>query len=114
VNSPVYEEPPPATAADVRAALSAGEDPSRVSALLVGSALHDPEWQSVQDLCLELLDGDDPTIAATAVTCLGHLARLHGEIDKDRVIPALAALAAHPVIGKRVPDALDDIEMFAD
>jgi hypothetical protein len=113
VNSPVYEEPPPATAADVRAALSAGEEPPRVSTLLIGSALHDPEWHSVQDLCLELLDSDDPTIAATAVTCLGHLARLHGEIDKDRVVPAITALADHPVIGKRVPDALDDIEMFA-
>ena len=112
MNHPVYEEPPPAFAAEVRAALSAGEQPSRVSALLVGAALHDPDWQTVQDLCLELLDGD-PTIAATAVTCLGHLARLHGEIDKDRVLPALAALADHPVIGKRAPDAIDDIDMFA-
>lgn len=111
MNDPVYEEPPPASAAEVRAALDAGGQTSRVSTLLVGAALHDPDWRAVQELCLELLNGD-PTVAATAVTCLGHLARLHGEIDKERVIPALRAVADHPVIGKRVPDALDDIDMF--
>jgi hypothetical protein len=109
VSTPVYHEPPAATAAQVRAALAEGD----VSTLLVGAALHDPDWEAVQELCLELLDGDDAELAATAVTCLGHLARLHGAIDRDRVVAAPTAKADHPVVGTRVPDALDDIEMFA-
>jgi hypothetical protein len=113
VSNLVYEEPPDATVGQVRAALAAGEEPSHVSTLLVGAALHQSDWRNVQELCLELLDGENAAIAATSVTCLGHLARLHGQIDKDRVIRAIKSHEDNPVIRKRIQDALDDIEMFS-
>ena len=92
--------------------MTAGAEPARLSALLVGAALHDPDWRAVQDLCLELLDGTDTTLAATAVTSLGHLARLHRDLDKERVVAAITAKADDPIIGRRVPDSLDDIDTF--
>lgn len=106
-----YAEPPPATATQVSAALTAHAPAPEVSALLVGAALHD-DWRAVQDLCLNLLDGADAELAATAATCLGHLARIHGVLDVDRVRPALTARLNDPLVGGHAEDALDDLDHF--
>jgi hypothetical protein len=46
------------------------------------------------------------------VTALGHLARIHGEADLEKVLPLLEELTRDPVIGGRAEDALGDIRMF--
>jgi hypothetical protein len=74
---------------------------------------HDDDWRWVQDLCLNFLNEGDINIQALAITCLGHLARIHGVIEFDKVIPQLEALLDHAELGGRASDALDDIRMFA-
>jgi hypothetical protein len=74
MTTPRYEQPPSASAADVLAAIQAGNASPEIADLLVGAALNDPDWQAVQDLCLDLIAGPDRELAAVAVTCLGHLA----------------------------------------
>ncbi|MBF6276096.1 hypothetical protein A5780_18720 [Nocardia sp. 852002-20019_SCH5090214] len=76
-------------------------------------ALHDPDLGWVTDRALELLASSDWRIRAVAATALGHLARLHGGIDKERVVPALRALLDDEATAGRAEDALDDITMFA-
>jgi hypothetical protein len=112
MTTPRYEEPAAATVAEVRAALERGGSSADVAGLLVGAALHEEDPAAVQALCLELLAGADRALAAVAATCLGHLARIHGTSDPDRVVPALLAARADPAIGGRADDALDDIATY--
>jgi hypothetical protein len=43
---------------------------------------------------------------------LGHLARIHGQLDLERVEPRLRELRADPEVAGSAEDALDDIERF--
>jgi hypothetical protein len=106
-----YEEPPPSTPADVRAAI-AGGDAAAAARALVGAAFHHEPWREVQALCLELLEGADRSLAAVAATCLGHLARIHGQLDTDVVLPALRRHRGDETVGPHVEDALDDIDWY--
>lgn len=47
-----------------------------------------------------------------AATCLGHIARVHGRLDEDKVVVALRERLSDKEIVGRVVDALEDIEMF--
>ncbi len=90
----------------------AGTDPhARIDGIL-SLALYDPDWKFVQDLCLELLHDSDVDIVATAVLGLGHLGRIHGHLELDRVVPQLEALKTNDALAGRVSDELDDIDIF--
>jgi hypothetical protein len=80
---------------------------------LVGLALNESEdWRLVQNICLEHIADRDWTIRAIAATCLGHLARIHGELDLEIVVPELQALMRNSKTSSYASDALEDIEMF--
>lgn len=106
-----YEEPEPSRPQDVIAALDRG-DPFGASKALIGAAMHHEEWRDVQELCLRLLEGEDRNVAATAATALGHLARIHGELDVDIVRPILQRYLGDEIVGPRAEDALDDIRHY--
>jgi hypothetical protein len=95
----------------VEAALRSG-DSSAISRALVAAALHDPDWAWVQEHSLRLLSAAEPDVRGVAATCLGHLARIHGMLDLDRVEPRLRELRHDPALGGRAEDALDDIQQF--
>jgi hypothetical protein len=104
-----YEEPVPATPADVVAALERSDSQAAARAL-VGAAYHHPDRRAVQDLCLRLLDGADRALAAVAATCLGHLVRVHRQFDAEAVRAALGRQRGDPLVGPRAEDALDDLD----
>jgi hypothetical protein len=91
--------------------LTSGTSEQRTTALL-SLAHFDSDWQWVQEQCLTLLTDPDAAIRGTAALCLGHVARIHGELDLARVLPALRRLAEDPAVAGRVNDAIDDIETF--
>nr|WP_308128968.1 hypothetical protein [Actinoplanes polyasparticus] len=108
----VFQNPPPAAPADVRAALDRGDLPTALDAM-VGTALYDRgDWKELQELHLELLQHDDHQVSALAATCLGHLARVHRQLDEARVVEALHRRRSTPHMAATVTDALDDIEVF--
>jgi hypothetical protein len=45
-------------------------------------------------------------------TCIGHLARIHGTIDRAVVDPVLARLATDPEVAAAVGDARSDFGIF--
>jgi hypothetical protein len=107
-----FHNPPPATPAEVRAALDRGDLSGALNAM-VGTALYgDGDWTEAQELHLELLDHDDRQVQALAATCLGHLARVYGRLDEDRVVAALRRVRVRPHLGGNVANALDDIGLF--
>jgi hypothetical protein len=101
----------PIDRAEAEAAFESG-DTAAVNRALVSVAYHDPDWRWVQDVCLRFLEHDDAAVKGLAATCLGHLARIHRQLDRERVIHRLEALSDDPELRGRAEDALDDIEHY--
>lgn len=79
---------------------------------LVSIAFYDPDWKWVQDKCLHFFLSNDPNISGLAATCLGHIARIHHKLDKEKVINLLNSRRNDAEIGGQIEDALDDIDSF--
>ncbi len=67
----------------------------------------------MEDLLMEQLrEGNDPQLRMLAVTCMGHLGRLHGTVSA-RLLAFLNGLLDDPVLGGTAEDAIGDIGDFA-
>ncbi|MCD8213051.1 MAG: hypothetical protein LUC34_03220 [Campylobacter sp.] len=74
-------------------------------------SIDDPQW--LQKLCLKCAHSDDTYLAGLAVTCLGHIARIHKKLDLDIVLPFLQDLInSGGSLAGQAGDAMDDIEIF--
>lgn len=105
-----YEEPAPASREVLDLAVATG-DPAELSRAMLGM-LEDGDVTWLTDTLLDLAGHEAIEVRATAITCLGHVARIYGQIDRDRVLPRLRDLRSDPVLRGRVDDAIDDIEHF--
>ncbi|NML35544.1 hypothetical protein [Paraburkholderia antibiotica] len=73
--------------------------------------INDPEW--IQDKCIEAIEREkDEDIRGLGITCIGHVARMHSQINKDKVMPVLKRLLCDESLSGRAQDALDDIDTF--
>jgi len=82
---------------------------------LLEITFNDPDWQWKQDVLLNLLENNDNLdVKRLAITCLGHLARIHQQLDKNKVMPVLEKYFSNPELGGTVSDTFDDFEMFLD
>lgn len=106
-----YAEVSPMSRQEAEAAFATGSDDRIVEALL-SVAYHDDDWHWVQSQCLCFARHPSVAIRRVAVTCLGHLARLHGALALETVLPLLDELAKEPTLSGQVEDALDDIGLF--
>ncbi|MEU5872517.1 hypothetical protein AB0A73_13295 [Glycomyces sp. NPDC047369] len=108
----VFHNPPSSTPAEVHAALDRGELPAALDAM-VGTALHgNGDWKELQDLHLRLLEHEDHQVSALAATCLGHLARVYGQLDERKVVVALRRARTLPHISGTADNALEDMQIF--
>lgn len=85
---------------------------SEICDALVSVTFHEHDFYWAQEKCLCFLQSPDAEISGLAATCLGHLARIHAKLDKEKVVHALTLRQNDPEISGRIQDALDDIEMF--
>jgi hypothetical protein len=88
------------------------QQPEAICHALVAIAFCEPDWKWVQDRCLYFLQNKDPVISGLAATCLGHVARIHQKLEREKVITALRSRLEDAEITGRVEDALNDIDMF--
>lgn len=79
---------------------------------LVALAFYNPDWKWVQDQCLIFINHKDIDIQKLAAICLGHLARIHSTLEKEKVLPVLMEKLNDKEMAGTVQDALDDIKMF--
>lgn len=82
---------------------------------LLDISFNSTDWKWVQDICLSLIK--DKTInedlRRLAVTCIGHLARIHSTLEKNKVISFLEEYKLEDInIAGTIEDTLDDISMF--
>lgn len=87
-------------------------DMSLATRALLRLTYEDPDRRWMEDVLLDCLSPEvDPQVKALAVTCLGHLGRLHHAVSLD-VTRRLGELLGDPVLGGRAEDALGDIAYF--
>ena len=79
---------------------------------MVSIAFHESDWHWAQDKFLKLLFHKNHNVSGLAATCLGHLARIHNTLEKDRVIRTLKMHLNNSEIAGRIEDALDDIKIY--
>jgi hypothetical protein len=97
----------------IREILLFDEDIEFCCKLLLKITFEYSDWKWVQDICLEIIKSNrEKNICGLAVTCIGHLARIHGIIDKDKVLTILNANKGNLTISDRIEDAIDDINLF--
>jgi hypothetical protein len=106
-----YQQPERMSREDAEAAIGGADSNTRISGIW-SIALHDPDWRWVQAALVGLLADPDPGVVIVAIQALGHLARLHGQLDLDVVVPALDRLFADPRFIGAVEDATDDIDIY--
>jgi hypothetical protein len=106
-----YQEVPPISRNEARAAFRSGDEAAIRDALL-RITYHDQDWQWIQDQLVRFARHRNGAIRGVAGLCFGHLARIHRALDRDVVLPVLRELAAHPETRGQAEDALSDIEIF--
>ncbi|WP_405974657.1 hypothetical protein OG496_42415 [Streptomyces sp. NBC_00988] len=80
---------------------------------LLAMTWDDPDRERVEGVLLDCLSPDtDPQIRALAVTCMGHVGRIHRAVSVV-VVRRLEQLVDDPALGGVAEDALGDIANFA-
>jgi hypothetical protein len=93
-------------------ALSSG-DISQSTRALLSLTYNDPDRVWVEALLFDQLQEDvDDQLRSLAVTCMGHLGRIHG-IVSARLVECLELLLEDPVLGGIAEDSLGDVKHFA-
>lgn len=88
-------------------------DSPGASAALIELVFADSDWRWLEAKCLELLDARDADLRGAAISGLGHIARIHGRLHRERVQETLKALADNePDFAGRIEDALSDFDVF--
>lgn len=86
---------------------------ANVIAGLVSIGLNEADRKWAQNTCLNYLTSETESIAASAITALGHIARRHSELDKEVVFAALETVKKKfPSLEGIIADTLDDIDAF--
>lgn len=75
-------------------------------------AYHYKNWRWVQAKCLFYVENGNDGLQQTAILCLGHLARIHRQLDLEIVIPLLEKLKSQNNLQGQIEDALDDIDIY--
>ncbi len=107
----IYREPQPISRQEAERIFAHGTS-ADVATALVDITFHDPDWQWLQDKCLAFTGNADASVRQIAITCLGHVARIHGRLDLETVLPVLDKLSTDSALV--TDDALDDIRMFVE
>ena len=106
-----YEDLPPISREELEDSVAFGSEEVASRALL-RMALNESDWLWTEEKCLAALEDLRPHVKAAAITSLGHLARIHGIVNRERVVPVLKSLQSDPEVGGIAEDALDDILLF--
>ncbi|MEU4768579.1 hypothetical protein AB0H12_35570 [Actinosynnema sp. NPDC023794] len=91
--------------AEMLAIIKSG-DPQVANPALLESTYDDPDGDRVEPILLEHLAPEhDVRSRLLATTCPGHLARVHGKIARETVVPTSRTLLSDPVVGGTAQDA---------
>ncbi len=88
-------------------------DSGGASGTLIKLVFQEDDRQWLEDKCLELLQHPDINLQEIAITAFGHIARIHGRLNRPIAEEALVAFAAmRPELAGHIDDTLSDFEIF--
>jgi HEAT repeat protein len=92
----------------------ASNDQSRICRALIAAALHETDRLYVESLIIKFLSHADAYVRGIAALAAGHVARIHGALTVDRIVPLVERLLNDPEPQTRgtAEDALEDIRRF--
>lgn len=96
---------------DEAEALRSG-DLERVRRALISASLHDPDRMHVESLIEQFMQHEDHSVQNAAAIAASHLARIHGSLAEERIVPMLKRLLADPRTEGAAHDALSDFEIY--
>lgn len=111
LNSVIYENPRSIAKEAAEAILLKGNSSEMCSAL-ISIALYEKDLSWAQDLVFPNFLSTNKDIAQAAITSVGHLARLHGQIDLDRLNFLLERMIYKAELSGNIEDMFNDIEVF--
>ena len=111
LNSVIYENPRSIAKEAAEAILLKGNSSEMCSALM-SIALYEKDLSQAQDLVFPNFLSTNKDIAQAAITSVGHLARLHGQIDLDRLNFLLERMIYKAELSGNIEDMFNDIEVF--
>ena len=79
---------------------------------MIALALTEPDRQWMERQLVELMRDADGSVRSIAALAVGHLARVHGQIDLEEVMPVLQELLGDGEAAGNTANALDDIGTF--
>lgn len=88
--------------------------PDDLRVLPIALSMDPPDDIDVESICLRLAQHPDPFVRGNAVLGLGHLARVLGKLDPERVKPVLRAALddAEPWVRGHAASAISDVGIF--
>ncbi|MEW4369377.1 CPCC family cysteine-rich protein [Paenibacillus kandeliae] len=89
-------------------------DPKQMVDGLLALSLHAPDGAFAQHMMLRYVQHDNENVRGIAILGLGHIARIHGTVDKERVLPIVeqALQDRSEFVRGHADAAMDDIQLF--
>jgi hypothetical protein len=107
----IYQDP--SISHDKAVSLLVSDMETDIVTALISIGLNEQDNVWAQIVCLKHLESGVESVAASAVTALGHIARRHGKLDREVVLPALETVKQKfPSLDGIIADTLDDIDVF--
>jgi hypothetical protein len=108
-----YREAVPWSRATVEAALVA-DDPEKLLQAVVAVSMHEEDQKYAEELCVRLSRHPHFNVRGNAVLGFGHIARVHGKLEKKTVQPIIAAALKDQdeYVRGQAYSAKDDTEHF--
>ena len=70
---------------------------NKITDNLLNITFNNNNWELVQNECLKNINENEYLdIVCLSITCLGHIARIHNCIDKEKVLPVLNEIKKYP------------------
>jgi hypothetical protein len=106
-----YEKIEPISRVEAEAVIRGGRKED-IPLTLVRLAYHEPDWRWVQDLCIGLSDHPDNSVRRVCAICFGHLARIHGKLESEKVNPVLTRLLSDPEVHGDAQETIEELDIF--
>ena len=79
---------------------------------LLDITFNNEDWKFAQNECLKYIDSEYYDIVCLAITCLGHIARIHKCIEKEKIINLLNEKQKNEELMGVIEETLDEINWF--
>lgn len=106
-----YSQPEPISRYKAEQIFESSEATNPKIDALLSVTFHDPDYLWVESKCIQIYDSSDLELKRIAITCLGHLARIHGRIS-PKAEEIIRTSLSNDYLKAYAEDSLDDVMMF--